>query len=133
MSEYREFWILESRCTGKKSAHKTQAEAWDEMQGNDNEIHVIEHKALMSEAEAHKQIAALLTRTTEALEAERRKCVKLVEVLNDTLNYLHWNTDNLCGDDLIGDKRLTTKFKARIASIEQALSNFQKGGGNEER
>lgn len=39
----REFWITESRCTGKQKAHKTQLECWGEIQHNDNECHVIEY------------------------------------------------------------------------------------------
>lgn len=39
----REFWITESRCTGKQKAHKTQLECWGEIQHNDNEYHVIEY------------------------------------------------------------------------------------------
>lgn len=41
----REFWITESRCTGKQKAHKTQLECWGEIQHNDNEYHVIEYAA----------------------------------------------------------------------------------------
>lgn len=54
----REFWITESRCTGKQKAHKTQLECWGEIQHNDNEYHVIEYafyeklKAELAESEA---------------------------------------------------------------------------------
>lgn len=44
-SEAREFWLLESRCTAKKSTHKTRLECFEQMQMNDNEVHVIEYSA----------------------------------------------------------------------------------------
>lgn len=57
----REFWITESRCTGKKLAHKTQLECWESLQGNDNEVHVIEYSAYLD-------ILAHADRLAEALE-----------------------------------------------------------------
>lgn len=41
----REWWIRESRCTGKKSVHKTWLECINETEHNDEDIHVIEHSA----------------------------------------------------------------------------------------
>ena len=75
----REFWINESRCTGKKRAHKSEMEAWDEMQPNDNTIHVVEMSALMAESEAHKQIAAQLAQAKER-EARLVECLEFYAV-----------------------------------------------------
>ena len=54
-------------------------------------------------------------------ELERKRAQVLVEALEKVQNYLHWNTDNLCGDDLIGDGRLTANFNNRIIHINEAL------------
>lgn len=44
----------------------------------------------------------------------------LDNTLSNVLNYLHWNTDALSGDDLIGDKRLTRRFNEITSEIEKA-------------
>lgn len=54
----RQFWILESRCTGNKTAHKSQAKAWDEMQGNDDEIRVIEYSSYRKAVDALRKISS---------------------------------------------------------------------------
>lgn len=64
----REFYITESRCTGKSKAHKTQLECWNEIQHNDNEIHVIEHSAYDA-LEAKLKIA--VTAINEYLETQQ--------------------------------------------------------------
>lgn len=50
--------------------------------------------------------------------------LSVIETLNTTLNYLHWNTDNLYGDDLKGDGKLTAKFKRQTSEIEAVLSAY---------
>lgn len=51
-----------------------------------------------------------------------RAVLVMEEALSNTLNYLHHNTDNLCGDDLIGDGRLTSRFKQRVSEVEKAIN-----------
>lgn len=41
-------------------------------------------------------------------------------------NYLNFSTDDLCGDDLIGDKKKTTRFESRIKQINLALAAYNK-------
>lgn len=72
VTAYRQFWILESRCTGDKRVKRTQLEAWNETQSNDDEIHVIEYAALLAEAEAHKQTAGALQTQIDMLTADYR-------------------------------------------------------------
>jgi hypothetical protein len=52
------------------------------------------------------------------------------QVLRDgleiALNYLHWREDDLIGDDLIGDNRLTQAYKDRINTINKALEQADK-------
>ena len=44
------------------------------------------------------------------------------EALKTILNYLHHRTDDLVGDDLIGDGRLTSSFNQKVAIIGRALT-----------
>lgn len=46
------------------------------------------------------------------------------EAFANALSYLHWNADALSGDDLIGDGRLTARYKQQVSEIEQALAAF---------
>lgn len=47
-------------------------------------------------------------------------------VLNSALIYLHWRGDDLCGDDLKGDGKLTKRYKKQIEEIEKALQSGDK-------
>lgn len=47
----------------------------------------------------------------------------------NTQSYLDWNADNLSGDDLIGDGRLTARYKQALEVIADALSRFAKQPG----
>lgn len=47
------------------------------------------------------------------------------EKLGVAINYLHWRTDDLCGDDLVGDGRLTQNFNARVRELEEARSRIR--------
>ncbi len=51
MSTPREFWINQSRCTGKAKAYDTLENTWGDTQHNDNIIHVIEHSAYVGAME----------------------------------------------------------------------------------
>lgn len=44
--------------------------------------------------------------------------------LEGTRNYLHWREDDLIGDDLKGDGRLTARFKQVIGSIYSVLNKY---------
>lgn len=52
--------------------------------------------------------------------------IKIVEIqgeaLETALNYLYWREDDLVGDDLIGDQKLTSNYKARVKVLEKAQS-----------
>lgn len=51
------------------------------------------------------------------------KIVKIQgEALDTALNYLYWREDDLVGDDLIGDQKLTSSYKARVKVLEKARS-----------
>jgi hypothetical protein len=50
--------------------------------------------------------------------------LELVGALNDDLNYLNWHSDDLCGDDLIGDNRLTIQYKNRLETIQRCLTKY---------
>lgn len=63
----REFWILESRCTGKSKPYKTQLECWGEIQHNENEIHVIEYSAYKSILKELSDLKALRKKKVQAI------------------------------------------------------------------
>lgn len=54
-SKPREWWIRESRCTGKKNVHKTWLECINETEHNDEDIRVIEFSAYAKAVEALKE------------------------------------------------------------------------------
>ena len=56
-----------------------------------------------------------------AYAALMKDAESLFEVLLQTMNYLHWREDDLIGDDLIGDGKLTERYKKRVDSILKAL------------
>lgn len=64
-SKPREWWIRESRCTGKKNVHKTWLECINETEHNDEDIHVIEYstyaalKKELSETQAKQTLKQL--------------------------------------------------------------------------
>jgi hypothetical protein len=47
-------------------------------------------------------------------------------MLNLTLNYLHFRSDDLVGDDCIGDGKLTATLNNRIGEIIKALDSWAK-------
>ncbi len=49
-----------------------------------------------------------------------------VEALGKTVNYLHWREDDLIGDDIKGDNRLTIRFKEQVKIIYEALAETRK-------
>lgn len=65
-----------------------------------------------------KSLLAMLDRRDRALAVLR-------EGLNVAVNYMHHNTDDLCGDDLVGDGRRTMRFKCRIKEVVGALTRAQ--------
>lgn len=60
----------------------------------------------------------------DAIAKERE--AKLVDLICELENYLQWNTDNLVGDDLIGDQRLTKRFNQVINNIHVALADHKR-------
>jgi hypothetical protein len=60
------------------------------------------------------------TKIQRRLEAEIGRKDK---ALQEILNYLHHRTDDLCGDDCVGDKKLTASFNAKVKIIEMALAD----------
>jgi hypothetical protein len=38
--------------------------------------------------------------------------------IEDVENYLNWNADELCGDDLVGDQKRTKRFKDIMQTIQ---------------
>lgn len=65
-------------------------------------------------------------RTMGATEGCTMNLIKEVErlraVLNETLRYLHWKGDELCGDDMKGDGRFTACYNAIVRTVEEGLS-----------
>lgn len=61
---------------------------------------------------------------TSANSAERlaKAALVMMETLTEVESYLHWNADNLSGDDLVGDGRLTMRFKQVTSNVAKALS-----------
>ena len=51
--------------------------------------------------------------------------VEMSNVLEKTSNYLNWNADNLSGDDLMGDGRLTAKYKRQLSEVDNAINKYQ--------
>ena len=49
-------------------------------------------------------------------------------VLNEVLSYLEWREDDLIGDDIKGDGRLTARFKQVVSLIEATLKNTKARG-----
>lgn len=51
--------------------------------------------------------------------------------LSEAGNYLHWHTDDLSGDDLVGDGRRTRSFNRITSEIEQAIAQIHALGGSD--
>jgi len=70
----------------------------------------------------------LTQKYVEELEQQNKMLIEVVDLADVTLsqieNYLHHNTDNLCGDDCIGDKKLTMRFENRIIQIQKAIETL---------
>lgn len=45
--------------------------------------------------------------------------------LDEIQNYLHFNTDNLCGDNLVGDQKFTKRFNEIISKIDEEIKSYQ--------
>lgn len=92
-----------------------------------------EIKAIKDENEKLKQLFAVqldLVAQNEKLEQQNKMLIEITDSTDVTLakieNYLHHNTDNLCGDDCIGDKKLTMRFENRIIQIQKARETIAK-------
>lgn len=46
--------------------------------------------------------------------------------LSEVENYLHFRTDDLCGDDIKGDKKHTERFHQLTKSISYSLEKYRK-------
>jgi hypothetical protein len=82
------------------------------------------------------QVAVLCYRPPSELMKEieelRQKLKLADKVLQETQNYLCWREDDLIGDDLKGDGRLSARFLAIISTITETLEQLNKpteGGG----
>ncbi len=104
----REFWIIPK--PGESSGC-----IWDT---NPNWIHPFDRIHVI-EIEAYED--ALAAASIHA--AEHRK---LREVLHKVEAYLNWRSDDLYGDDLIGDQKLTIGFKKIMADISDAINKHPK-------
>jgi hypothetical protein len=63
-------------------------------------------------------------RRIEELSIERDS---LRDVLSNVESYLNWRSDDLYGDDLIGDQKLTMGFKRIMQSIADVLHKGPQG------
>lgn len=70
---------------------------------------------LNDEYEKHKQ------RQTDTENHQRAKH-QMREALSKVQAYLHWHGDDLSGDDLVGDGRLTASYKNILDLISRALT-----------
>ena len=62
----------------------------------------------------------------EALDKQWREAVgPLVIIQNEVLNYLYWREDDLIGDDLKGDGKLTARYKSLVSRLQNAISDFE--------
>lgn len=52
-----------------------------------------------------------------AIHQERTK--KLLDLIDELENYLNWRTDDLVGDDLIGDQKHTKRFNQLLNKINE--------------
>lgn len=60
-------------------------------------------------------------------DEELRKVVEPLEKnLYSALRYLYWREDDLIGDDLKGDGKLTANYKNMISELEKALEDYEK-------
>jgi hypothetical protein len=54
---------------------------------------------------------------------------KLVEALCSASNYLSWREDDLIGDDCIGDKKLTARYKNQVNELSKAIQEYESKWG----
>jgi hypothetical protein len=60
------------------------------------------------------------------LEPTMRMMDEMTKKLEELENYLNFRTDDLVGDDLIGDKRHTIRFNSLLESINKTLEKYKK-------
>lgn len=51
---------------------------------------------------------------------------EMKNIIMEIERYLHHNTDELCGDDLVGDGKRTKEFKEIILKIDQIIMLYNK-------
>lgn len=76
-----------------------------------------EYKGLYEESRRMRSEIAVL----------KSKLAKAKTSLDNALNYLHWREDDLIGDDLIGDGRLTAEYKNKVSEIEKSILEISEG------
>lgn len=130
----REFWITESRCTGKQKAHKTQLECWGEIQHNDNEYHVIEYAAYEKLKTENERLNQDLSKSrsfredTEAklaeVEAERDECIK---VHDENINLMRefQKLMNQCANELEREREVAKVKREALREI-RAYDEYHK-------
>lgn len=67
---------------------------------------------------------AASTRLLSIVEKHFEALERAEKMLAEVDNYLNWRTDALCGDDLIGDGRLTIRFKGMLSKIENTREHL---------
>lgn len=60
------------------------------------------------------------------LEPTMRLMDDLSKKIEEIENYLNFRTDDLVGDDIIGDKRHTIRFHSLLESINKTLEKYKK-------
>jgi len=97
---------------------------WINKYENDKEVCGVVHK---------DYIKALSERTTKEkpinvieLEPTLQLMEEMGNKLSEVENYLHFRTDDLCGDDIKGDKKHTERFHQLTKSISYSLEKYRK-------
>lgn len=68
----------------------------------------------------------LIKMVNDELEPTMRMMDEMTKKLEEIENYLNFRTDDLVGDDLIGDKRHTIRFNSLLESINKTLEKYKK-------
>ena len=95
MDKPKEFWILESRCSMPLRTFYSEEDSFDEMQINDNHIHVIEYSAY------------------EQLHKRFEEAVEVIKIIDINFNKITKCPDNTC-DGCHEDAKIAAEYSSKF-------------------
>lgn len=94
---------------------------WTLVFDHDEEIGHIRTLANYSKENRHEEHVNVIE-----LEPTLQLMEEMGNKLSEVENYLHFRTDDLCGDDIKGDKKHTERFHQLTKSISYSLEKYRK-------